>query len=129
MLLDTHALIWAMLAPDLLSEKARSALISASGRCVSAVSLYEITLKASLGKWPEVEHLLSLDLDEKLRSIDFEIIPASGGIMQRAGSFEWLHRDPFDRIIVATAIDRDLAVISKDRTLDTIGWKGWRRLW
>ncbi len=129
MLLDTHALIWAMLAPDLLSEKARSALISASVRCVSAVSLYEITLKASLGKWPEVEHLLSLDLDEKLRSIDFEIIPASGGIMQRAGSFEWLHRDPFDRIIVATAIDRDMAVISKDRTLDTIGWKGWHRLW
>ena len=129
MLLDTHTLIWAMLAPDMLSEKARSALISASERCVSAVSLYEITLKASLGKWPEVEHLLSLDLDEQLRSIDFEIIPANGGIMQRAGSFDWMHRDPFDRIIVATAIDRDMAVISKDRTLDTIGWKGWRRIW
>ena len=129
MLLDTHTLIWAMLSPDMLSEKAQSALISTSERCVSAVSLYEITLKASLGKWPEVEHLLSLDLDERLRSIDFEIIPANGGIMQRAGSFDWKHRDPFDRIIVATAIDRDMAVISKDRTLDTIGWKGWHRIW
>ena len=59
-----------------------------------------------LGKWPEVEGLLSLDLDAQLQSDGFDIIPASGAIMERAGRFDWTHRDPFDRIIVATAFDR-----------------------
>ena len=50
-------------------------------------------------------------------------------IMQRAGSFDWTHRDPFDRIIVATALLRDLDVVSKDETLDSNGSPGWRRIW
>ena len=78
MLLDTHVLVWAMLAPNLLSDLAREALARATERCVSAANLYEITYKAMLGKWPEVEGLLSVDLDARLRSDGFEVIPASG---------------------------------------------------
>jgi PIN domain nuclease of toxin-antitoxin system len=48
----------------------------------------------------------------------------------RAGSSGWPHRDPFDRIIVATALARgDLPVVSKDATLDGNGAAGWRRIW
>ena len=43
--------------------------------------------------------------------------------------FDWPHRDPFDRIIVATALARGLAVVSKDATLDGNGAPGWRRIW
>ena len=49
--------------------------------------------------------------------------------MQRAGSFEWAHRDPFDRVIVATALTRGLSVISKDATLDSNGSSEWKRVW
>jgi PIN domain nuclease of toxin-antitoxin system len=49
--------------------------------------------------------------------------------MQRAGSFDWSHRDPFDRIIVATALQRNLTVVSKDETLDSIAVPEWRRVW
>ena len=129
MLLDTHVLIWAMLAPHLLSKPARDALTGATERCVSAASLYEITYKAMLGKWPEVEGLLSIDLDTRLRSDGFEVIPASGAIMERAGRFAWAHRDPFDRIIIATALDRALPVVSKDETLDTVPAGGVQRIW
>jgi PIN domain nuclease of toxin-antitoxin system len=129
MLLDTHVLIWALLAPDLLSERARDALVGAKERCVSAASLYEITYKAMLGKWPEVQGLLSLDLDARLRSDGFEVVPASGAIMERAGRFDWTHRDPFDRIIVATALERALPVVSKDDMLDGAPGGELQRLW
>src|SRR5690606_27076487 len=62
-LLDTHALVWAMSAPAELSPAARRALEETSGWCVSAASLYEITYKARIGKWPEVAPLLAVDLD------------------------------------------------------------------
>ena len=70
--------------------------------------------------------LLAIGLDERLRADGFEVVAASGAIMQCAGSLDWPHRDPFDRINVATTMSRDLAVVSKDRSLDTIGWPGWR---
>ena len=129
MLLDTHVLVWAMLAPKLLSGPAWDALSDATERCVSAASLYEITYKATLGKWPEVEGLLSVNLDARLRSDGFEVIPVSGAIMERAGRFDWAHRDPFDRIIVATALERALPVVSKDDTLDGVPGGGPRRVW
>ena len=129
MLLDTHVLVWAMMAPELLSGPAREALSKAPERCVSAASLYEITYKVMLGKWPEVERLLSIDLDARLRSGGFEVIPASGVIMERAGRLDWAHRDPFDRIIVATALESALRVVSKDGTLDEVPGGELRRVW
>ena len=129
MLLDTHALVWAMLAPDRLSRVAHDALAGAAERSVSAASLYEITYKAGLGKWPEVSGLLSLDLDARLRADGFEVVPATGAIMARAGGFDWAHRDPFDRLIVATALERGMAVVSKDATLDAVPGGGLVRVW
>jgi PIN domain nuclease of toxin-antitoxin system len=129
LLLDTHTLVWAMSAPGELSPTARQALETAAERCVSAASLYEITWKAGIGKWPEVAPLLAVDLDASLREHGFEVVAASGAIMQRAGSLDWSHRDPFDRVIVATALIRGLPVVSKDATLDTLGASGWSRVW
>lgn len=129
MLLDTHTLVWAMMAPEHLSRAARTVLEDAETRCVSAASLYEIAFKARLGKWPEVSDLLSMDLDASLRSEGITVIPATGAIMERAGRLDWAHRDPFDRIIVATALDRGLTVISKDETLDTAPEGSLTRLW
>jgi PIN domain nuclease of toxin-antitoxin system len=128
-LLDTHTLVWALSAPAELSPTARQALEKSTERCVSAASLYEITYKARIGKWPELSPLLAFDLDARLRADGFDIVPASGAITQCAGSLDWKHRDPFDRIIVATALARELAVVSKDETLDTNGASGWRRVW
>jgi PIN domain nuclease of toxin-antitoxin system len=129
MLLDTHVLVWAMLAPKLLSGPAREALSTSTERCVSAASLYEIAYQVMRGKWPEVEGLLSMDLDARLRSDGFQVIPASGPVMERAGRLDWAHRDPFDRIIVATALERALRVVSKDGTLDGAPGEGLRRVW
>ena len=56
----------------------------------------------------------------RLQSDGFEVVPASGAVMERAGRFTWTHRDPFDRIIAVTALERAIPVASKDKTLDTV---------
>ncbi|MEM7643101.1 MAG: type II toxin-antitoxin system VapC family toxin [Pseudomonadota bacterium] len=128
MLLDTHVLVWAMLVPDYLSRAAYDALSGSSERVVSAVSLYEIAYKAHLGKWPEVAPLLATDLDAGLRANGFEVAAATGAIMERAGGLDWPHRDPFDRLIVATAQHRGFKLVSKDGTLDNAPG-GIERIW
>ena len=128
MLLDTHVLVWAMLAPDLLSARAREALAGSTERVVSAASLYEITSKARLGKWPEVVGLLRIDLDARLRADGFEVAAATGAIMERAGRLDWEHRDPFDRLIVTTAQERRMVLVSKDAMLDAAPG-GVERVW
>jgi PIN domain nuclease of toxin-antitoxin system len=128
-LLDTHALVWALLTPEVLTETARRALGEGSQHCLSAASLYEIAYKARLGKWPDVVPLASYDFAERLVADGFEVVPATGAIMQRAAGLDWGHRDPFDRIIVATALLRGLPVVSKDETLDGNGSPEWRRIW
>ena len=62
----------------------------------------------------------SVDLDVRLRLGGFEPIPASGAIMERARRFDFAHRDPFDRTIVATALERALPIVSKDGALDDV---------
>ena len=128
MLLDTHVLVWAMLSPAHLSPRARDALTRSTERVVSAASLYEIAYKARIGKWPEVAGLLRIDLDTRLRADGFEVAAATGAIMERAGRLDWSHRDPFDRLIVATAQQRRLALVSKDETLDGAP-NGVERVW
>lgn len=128
MLLDTHVLVWALLAPGHLSRAAHDALAASSTRIVSAASLYEITYKARLGKWSEVAQLLKVDLDTRLRAAGFEIAPATGAVMERAGRLDWVHRDPFDRLIVATAQEGGLQLVSKDGTLDDAP-EGIERIW
>lgn len=128
MLLDTHVLVWALMVPDHLSQTAYDALAGASERIVSAASLYEIVYKAHLGKWPEVVPLLATDLNARLRANGFEVAAATGAIMERAGRLAWDHRDPFDRLIVATAQQQGLKLVSKDGTLDDAP-EGIERIW
>lgn len=129
MLLDTHALVWALISPESLSNGARRALSGARERCLSAASLYEIVYKARLGKWPDVVPLVAFDFEARLIADGFEVIPATGTVMQRAGALDWPHRDPFDRVIVATALIRGVPLVSRDEALDGHGKAGWERIW
>lgn len=128
-LLDTHILVWTLLAPEQLSARARAALDGASARYLSAASLYEITLKGRLGKWPEVEHLLERNLTAELDALGFGVLPSSGEVMQLAGGLDWDHRDPFDRIILASSVLHGLDLVSKDRTLDSAPDPRPTRIW
>jgi PIN domain nuclease of toxin-antitoxin system len=128
-LLDTHALVWALMQPELLSISAREAIERATTWGVSSASLYEIRYKHALGKWPEVGAICSEGLDRRLSDVGVEIAPADGAVMHLAGGMDWAHRDPFDRIIVATCIVRKLPLVSRDETLSAAPAGPFARIW
>lgn len=119
LLLDTHALIW--LATDLaqLTESAKSAIrIHASELHISAISALEISMLTQCGKldWGKnprsrferaLEHHCVKEID-----VDLEIAWESAQLPQ-------IHRDPFDRIIIATAKTHGMTILTKDRIIPT----------
>ena len=93
---------------------------------VSPISIFEIAQKVRLGKWPEMmafeaEMPALLDLQGPL------IIALTPQIALRAGLLDWPHRDPFDRMLAATALVAGMALISADTVFDAV--PGLRRIW
>ena len=126
-LLDTHALVWALLRPELLSTDARESLETASSWGVCSATLYEMRHKHRIGKWPEIA-VLATNLRDRLGELGFEILASDAAVMDLAGDFDWSHRDPFDRVIAATCIVRRLPLVSKDVALDGVPG-GIKRVW
>lgn len=97
---------------------------------ISVITLYEVGQKARLGKWPAMEPLVShLVAIADRQGARLSII--SPDISVLAAGFDWLHRDPFDRLIAATAILEGIVLVSADDKFDDLemlpGWPG--RIW
>ncbi|MDR2974327.1 MAG: type II toxin-antitoxin system VapC family toxin [Propionibacteriaceae bacterium] len=112
-LLDTHVLLWAMLDDHLLPSSARS-LISDPDNVVwaSAVSFFEIAIKYSSGRGEigcSAGEALDYANQAELRMID--LLPAHALVLE---SLPWLHRDPFDRMLVAQALAEPLRLVTHD---------------
>jgi PIN domain nuclease of toxin-antitoxin system len=125
-LLDTHAWTWSIHAVDQLSQSAQRAVDSATTVLVSPVSLYEIAQKTRLGKWPEMAGTLDR-LFDILQQQGAVLAPLTAQICLAAGRDPWEHRDPFDRVIAATARDLDIAIVTRDRAMATA--PGIRTIW
>lgn len=97
---------------------------------ISAVSLYEIRQKVRIGKWREMEPHGERLIDI-LSQQGIVIVEISAEISDMAGSLAWGHRDPFDRMIAATAIQLQVPLISADIAFDELSnradWPG--RIW
>jgi PIN domain nuclease of toxin-antitoxin system len=118
LLLDTHALLWWLDGDRRLSLKARRAIASDSNAIlVSAVSAWEITTKARLGKLPGAadvsDDVAGCVTSQGFLPLDITILHA-----QRAGRLVGAHRDPFDRMLIAQSQIEDLAIVSDDETFD-----------
>ena len=115
LLLDTHAVLW-WVGGESLSNEAEAAVADPENLvCVSAATVWEISIKQALGKLT-----VEGDLDAVLAE-DFEPIPITFDDARRAGTLPGHHRDPFDRMLVAQALGRDLTLVSRDRRLDPYG--------
>jgi PIN domain nuclease of toxin-antitoxin system len=125
-LLDTHALLWAVLAHKSLSKKA-SRTVSDLGNevFVSAASAWEIATKVRLGRLPMAEKLEANFLED-MRTAGYGLREVTVADGLRAGRLVGDHQDPFDRMIAAQALNDDIAVISADEKLDGFGI---RRIW
>ena len=129
-LLDTHVWAWSLAGSDKLPAGAIAAIGAAETVSVSAISFYEIGQKVRLGKWPQMQPYLYelLDIAEQQ---GVTLLPVSPIICTAAAEFPWDHRDPFDRIIAASAIVGRLELVSADSAFDAFEgndfWLG--RVW
>lgn len=109
-LVDTHVLLWALGEPTRLAPDARGALEDGDNEVfVSAVSAWEISIKAALGKLHAPDDLASGV--RALRFVPIDITFADGLAVRRLPD---IHRDPFDRMLVAQGLERDLMLMTND---------------
>lgn len=126
-LLDTHAWAWSLTADARLSAAAIASMEQAETVSISAISLFEVGQKVRSGKWPEMAPFLDrlIPLAEEQGGRLLEISPKASLL---AATLAWEHRDPFDRIIAATAITRGLVLISTDEAFKALAgtakWPG-----
>ena len=110
-LLDTHVLIWALENNPTLSKPAENAIVDGSNMVfVSAASVWEIGIKMNMGKLEAPDNLL-----EEIRSHRFTPLPMTLEHAQLAGRLPDLHKDPFDRMLVAQAMIEKLTLVTRDK--------------
>lgn len=112
-LLDTHTLIWFLNGDDKLSPKAKNTIEDPeNSNFISVATVWELAIKLSLDKIKFQNGFKKfLDL---LDDNGFDIIPISFDHVLTVSSLEFIHRDPFDRLIVAQSITEDFIIITKD---------------
>jgi PIN domain nuclease of toxin-antitoxin system len=114
-----------LLASSRISEQARQAILDAEIVFVSPISIYEIAQKVRIGKWPDM-HVILPGLVDEIEGQNFTSAISTPEVCLLAGGTAWENRDPFDRMIAATAIIYDLVLISADTAFDTLPL---RRVW
>lgn len=119
-LLDTNAFAFVLTGDDRLPRHARSQIEAATRVSVSSISFYEIGQKVRLRKWPEMAALTE-DIERRANELGFELLSLEVTVSLKAALLDWPHRDPFDRMIAATALNERLPLVSSDRAFDAVG--------
>jgi len=117
LLLDTQIAIWAVSGTRALPARARELMVSGSAEViVSTISIFEIATKHSLGKAsaPPFSGRVAAQL---FTEAGFELLPVLPEHASAVDELPWLHRDPFDRLLVAQAVAEPLRFLTADRQL------------
>jgi PIN domain nuclease of toxin-antitoxin system len=114
--LDTHVLLWSLLAPKRLTPRERE-LIGGGEVLVSAATIWEIGIKAAMGR---------LDCNPRqildaIQPAGFEHLAVSGQHAVLAASLPRLHTDPFDRMLIAQAQVESALLVTRDTALRAYG--------
>lgn len=121
LLLDTHAMLWWLSGDAQLSLQARRAIADRRHDIfVSAASAWEVATKHRLGKLPGAGPL-AVDFEREVLRHGFIDLPISMSHAQSAGALAGAHRDPFDRMLVAQALEEKLALVSNESLFDDYG--------
>lgn len=115
LLLDTHTILWYIFGDPRLSDRARDAILTTDEVYWSMISIWEISIKHSLGKpnfqlppgWTSF-------LPEQMSLQGFSHLPIHSSHCETVSKLPWYHRDPFDRLLIATAKTENLTIVSRD---------------
>ena len=120
LLLDTHLILWAAFEPERLSAKAAKQLRSRqTPLAFSLASLWEVAIKSSLGRPDFVVDCQALH--QALLAQGFIELTIQAAHISRVSTLPWVHRDPFDRLLVAQAMVERLTLLTSNVTLKGYG--------
>ena len=125
-LLDTHVFLWWVDDAAALSKRARTAIADPANSCrLSLASCWEMAIKISLGKL-KLPSPIERFVPEQLAANGFALLDIDFGDVARVARLPFHHRDPFDRLLAAQALDGALAIVSADTVFRKYGVK---RIW
>jgi PIN domain nuclease of toxin-antitoxin system len=121
LLLDSHALLWWITDNPRIGAHLHPIITDAANLVfVSAASAWEIATKHRLGRLPGVD-LIVRDIEGYVRGEGFEPLPVSVRHAQLAGALPGPHRDPFDRMLIAQALEEGCTLVSNQTLFDRYG--------
>ena len=119
-LLDTGPLALLMTNSVRISDALRERIAHHERVMVLSISFYEIGQKVRIGKWPDMEPYAA-SLEQRATADGFEVMPLTAALATSAALMDWDHRDPFDRMIAAAAMQERVAVVSPDAAFEAVG--------
>jgi PIN domain nuclease of toxin-antitoxin system len=125
LILDTHTFLWYVGRGKELSSRARTLIEGPDEKVVSQASVWEMSIKSSLGKL-SLSEPFEVFLPEQLRTNGFAILEIDLAHTLRAHSLPYHHRYPFDRLLVSQRLVEGLPIITRDVIFDKYGVE---RLW
>jgi len=117
LLVDSHAFIWWADASPALSAAARGVIADpANEATISIASLWELTIKASSGKLT-----LPAELETMVVTLQFSVLAVNFDHLLRMATLPRLHRDPFDRMMIAQSLAEAMPIVTSDRAFAAYG--------
>ena len=117
LLIDSHAFLWWGEASSALGSAAGNAIADpANEALISIAALWELTIKASTGKLT-----LPADLETMAATLGFSVLPINLVHLRRLGLLPRVHKDPFDRMMIAQALSEGLPIVTGDRVFTDYG--------
>jgi PIN domain nuclease of toxin-antitoxin system len=117
LLIDSHAFLWWGEDSPALGSAARSAIADPVNEAlISVAALWELTIKASSGKLT-----LPADLETMAATLGFSVLSINFMHLRRLGLLPRVHRDPFDRMMIAQALAEGIPIITGDRAFAAYG--------
>jgi len=119
-LIDSHTFLWFGTEDNLLPDGVRDIISDPANEIrISIASFWEIGIKYSLGKLPLKVNVLGLE--QQALDLDIAIVPITTSSIHQMTLLPMHHRDPFDRIIIATALIGGETILSADAQFDAYG--------
>lgn len=121
LLLDTHAFLWWVEGTPALGRRARTAVANPDNEVFfSIASCWELSIKLSLGKL-RLTQRLDRFIPEQLSVNGFSLLSVELRHVLGVADLPFHHRDPFDRLLAAQALQDQLAIVTTDRVFRTYG--------
>ena len=121
LLLDTHTLLWFIAGSASLSAYARSLIEdTANEKFVGIVSIWETAIKVSIGKI-SLSAPFDILFPHQLQINGFELLPVKVEHISIVTTLPFHHRNPFDRLLVAQALEENMTLVSVDEIFDDYG--------